>query len=193
ESFYAWRRFFEELADTRPAVLVFEDLHWADDDLLDFVDHLVDWTTDVPLLCVCTARPELLERRPAWGGGKPNAATISLSPLPDEQTARLIGALLERAVLPAEPQAARPARVEGESEYAFLHLLVRDVAYGQIPRAARSAKHQTVAEWMAALGGSEQHSEVLAHHYLQALEYAQSADAADPALEHAARRALRSA
>src|SRR5207237_5952222 len=82
----------------------------------------------------------------------------------------------------------RPS-VEGESEYAFLHLLVRDVAYGQIPRAARSAKHQTVAEWMAALGGSEQHSEVLAHHYLQALEYAQSADAADPALEHAARRA----
>ncbi|TML52995.1 MAG: hypothetical protein E6G15_09905, partial [Actinobacteria bacterium] len=79
ERFYAWRRFFEELADQRPAVLVFEDLHWADDDLLDFVDHLVDWAVDVPLLCVCTARPELLERRPAWGGGKPNASTISLS------------------------------------------------------------------------------------------------------------------
>jgi class 3 adenylate cyclase len=288
ESFYAWRRFFEELADTRPAVLVFEDLHWADDDLLDFVDHLVDWAADVPLLCVCTARPELLDRRPAWGGGKPNASTISLSPLSDEETARLLGVLLERAVLPAEQQAALLARaggnplyaeqfarmlaergdadelalpetvqgiiaarldgldaaekallqdaavvgkvfwagvlaqmdarnrpaveeslhalarkefvrrqrrpsVEGESEYAFLHLLVRDVAYGQIPRAARSEKHRAVAEWMASLGRAEDHSEMLAHHYLQALEYARTAGSVDRALEERARHALRSA
>ena len=54
-------------------MLVFEDLHWADDALLDFVDHLVDWAGGVPLLVVCTARPELLERRPGWGGGKRNA------------------------------------------------------------------------------------------------------------------------
>ena len=53
-----------------PLVLVFEDLHWADDALLDFVDHLVDWATGVPLLVLCDARPELLERRPGWGGGK---------------------------------------------------------------------------------------------------------------------------
>jgi class 3 adenylate cyclase/tetratricopeptide (TPR) repeat protein len=288
ESFYAWRRFFEELADNRPAVLVFEDLHWADDDLLDFVDHLVDWATDVPLLCVCTARPEILERRPAWGGGKPNSSTISLSPLSDDDTARLIGALLERALLPAEQQATLLARaggnplyaeqfarmlaergdgdelplpetvqgiiaarldglepkekallqdaavigkvfwagalaqidgrdrsavdqslhalarkefvrrqrrpsLEAESEYAFLHLLVRDVAYGQIPRAARSEKHRAVAEWMAALGRPEDHSEVVAHHYLEALEYARSAGRADPALEQGARHALRRA
>jgi hypothetical protein len=86
----------------------------------------------------------------------------------------------------------RPS-VEGESEYAFLHLLVRDVAYGQIPRAIRSEKHRAVAEWMTALGRAEDHSEVLAHHYLQALEYAQSTGGADPALEEQARRALRSA
>jgi len=107
ESFYAWRRFFEELADKRPAVLVFEDLHWADDDLLDFIDHLVDWAADVPLLCICTARPELLDRRPAWSGGKPSASTISLSPLSDEETARLLGVLLGRAVLPAEQHEIR--------------------------------------------------------------------------------------
>ena len=65
--------FLEALAEARPLVLVFEDLHWADDGLLDFVDHLADWATGVPLLVVCTARPELLERRPGWGGGKPNA------------------------------------------------------------------------------------------------------------------------
>ena len=74
EAFAAWRRFLEGIADERPSVLVFEDLHWADDGLLDFVDALVDWATDVPLLVVGTARPELLARRPGWGGGKPNAA-----------------------------------------------------------------------------------------------------------------------
>ena len=73
EAFAAWRRFFEALAEQRPLVLVFEDLHWADDGLLDFVDHLVDWATGVPILVVGTARPELLERRPGWGGGKANA------------------------------------------------------------------------------------------------------------------------
>jgi class 3 adenylate cyclase len=60
ESFTAWRRFFEAMADRRPLVLVFEDIHWADDGLLDFVDHLVDWATGVPILVACTARPELL-------------------------------------------------------------------------------------------------------------------------------------
>ena len=59
EAFAAWRRFFEALAERGPLVLVFEDLHWADDGLLDFVDYLVDWAVEVPLLVVCTARPEL--------------------------------------------------------------------------------------------------------------------------------------
>ena len=81
-------------------MLVFEDLHWADDGLLDFVDDLVDWVGDVPLLVAGTARPELLERRQAWGGGKPNATTISLQPLAEEDTARLISALLPRPLQP---------------------------------------------------------------------------------------------
>ena len=74
----AWRRFLEAVAEGGPAVFVFEDLHWADDGLLDFLDDLVDWLRGVPLLVVGTARPELLERRQAWGGGKANATTISL-------------------------------------------------------------------------------------------------------------------
>ena len=82
-----------------PLILVFEDLHWADESLLDFVDDLVDWATECRCSSSCTARPELLTRRPGWGGGKPNAATISLSPLSDDETARLVRALLERAVL----------------------------------------------------------------------------------------------
>jgi len=118
EAFTAWRRFFEGLADERPLVLVFEDLHWADENLLDFVDHLIDWATGIPLLVVCTARPELLARRPGWGGGKPNALTISLSPLSDEETARLLGELLERSVLPADTQAELLARAGGNPLYA---------------------------------------------------------------------------
>jgi predicted ATPase len=53
-------------------VLVFEDLHWADDGLLDFIESLFDWAIEVPLFILASARPELLGRRPSWGGGKPN-------------------------------------------------------------------------------------------------------------------------
>src|SRR4051794_34455366 len=118
EAFAAWRRLVEGLAEERPTVLVFEDLHWADDGLLDFVDSLVDWATAVPLLVVATARPELLGRRPHWGGGKPNSATLSLAPLSESETAELVHAVLERSVLPAEVQAAVLARAGGNPLYA---------------------------------------------------------------------------
>ena len=113
EAFAAWRRFLEGLAAERATVLVFEDLHWADDGLLDFVDSLVDWATDVPLLVVATARPELLARRPHWGGGKTNAATLSLAPLSEAETTELVHAILERSVLPADVQSAVLARAGG--------------------------------------------------------------------------------
>jgi len=262
EAFAAWRRFFEALAEQRSIVLVFEDIQWADDGLLDFIEHLVDWVHDVPMLILCTARLELLERRPAWGGGKVNAATIALSPLTADETAALISALSERPLLPAETQAelleraggnplyaeqyvrmlaerepgeelllpetvqgiiaarldslsheqkrllqdaavvgkvfwlgmleaseqqlhalqqkefvqrARRSSVEGETEYAFKHLLVRDVAYGQIPRADRAEKHRRAAEWIESLGRPEDHAEMVAHHYAHALELARAA------------------
>jgi class 3 adenylate cyclase/tetratricopeptide (TPR) repeat protein len=268
-AFAAWRRFFEALGEDRPLVVVFEDLHWADDGLLDFVDHLVDWLTDVPVMVVGTARPELLARRPAWGGGKGNATTISLEPLSDEETARLVHALLERSVLAADVQSAvleraggnplyaeefvrmvaeggsddlevpgsvqgiiaarldaleaedkellqdaavvgkvfwsgslaaiggrdpldveqrlpalerrelvrrsRRSSVAGESEYAFRHILVRDVAYGSIPRAARADRHRRAAEWIESLGRPEDQADLLAYHYLAALELSRAA------------------
>jgi class 3 adenylate cyclase/tetratricopeptide (TPR) repeat protein len=118
EAFSAWRLFFESMADQRPLVLVFEDLHWADDGLLDFVDELVDWVTDVPLLVVATARPELLERRPGWGGGKLNSTTLALQPLSDDESARLIGNLLERPLLVAGTQRVLLERAGGNPLYA---------------------------------------------------------------------------
>ena len=126
EAAAAWRRFLEALADRHPLVLVFEDLHWADDALLDFVDHLVDWASGVPMLVVCTARPELLDRRRGWGGGKRNALTIALSPLADVDIARLIGTLLEQAVLPAETQATLLTPRPGNPLYAeeYVRMLI---------------------------------------------------------------------
>ena len=125
EAFAAWRGFLEGVADQRPLVLVFEDLHWADDGLLDFVDHLVDWATRVPLLVVATARPELLSRRSGWGGGKANALTLSLAPLSGDETAELVHALLDRAAIPADLQATLLERAGGNPLYAeeFVRLL----------------------------------------------------------------------
>src|SRR5713101_2864489 len=136
EAFAAWRRFFEALAEQRSIVLVFEDIQWADDGLLDFIEHLVDWVHDVPMLILCTARLELLERRPAWGGGKVNAATVALSPLTAEETATLISALSERPLLPAETQAELLERAGGNPLYAeqFVRMLSeRGEIQGELP------------------------------------------------------------
>jgi class 3 adenylate cyclase len=118
EAFAAWRRFVEALAENRPTVLVFEDVHWADEGVLDFIELIADRAGAVPLLIVCTARPELFERRPGWAGGKPNATTISLTPLSDEDTARLVGGLLDQSLLPVEVQQPLLARAGGNPLYA---------------------------------------------------------------------------
>jgi class 3 adenylate cyclase/tetratricopeptide (TPR) repeat protein len=117
EAFTAWRRFLEALAARRPLVMVVEDLHWADEALLDFLEHLLDWAAPVPLLVLSTTRPELFDRRPGWSGGKRNATTISLSPLSADETARLLQGLLERALLPAETQASILERAGGNPLY----------------------------------------------------------------------------
>ncbi len=286
EAFAAWRRFLEALAEPRPLVAVFEDLHFADEGLLDFVDYLAEWASGVPLLVLCTARPELIARRGGWGGGKVNSTTISLAPLSDDETAQLVHAILEQPLLEAELQATlisraggnplyaeefarlvgegkqleelpvsvqgiiaarldalpedekeliqdaavvgkvfwlgaltqmaghergaaerglhalerkeflrrkRSSSVAGESEYSFGHLLVRDVAYGQIPRARRADKHRLAAEWIEALGRPDDQAELVVHHYLAALELTRAARQPLDELETLACRALRDA
>ncbi|MGZ4360137.1 MAG: ATP-binding protein, partial [Gaiellaceae bacterium] len=266
ELFTAWRRFLESVAERAPLVLVVEDVHWAEPALLGFLEHLADWAQGVALLVVCTARPELYETHATWGTGLRNYTAVNLSPLSNTDTARLVSALLEQAVLPAETQQllleraggnplyaeefvrmlrdrdfgvdvlvpdsihaliaarldtlpqdrkallqdaavlgkvfwagavvamgerdsrevelalhelarkelVRPARqssMEGEAEYGFWHLLVRDVAYQQIPRAQRAAKHLAAADWLEAKGGEQ--VEELAYHTGEALILAQ--------------------
>ena len=294
--FAAWRRFFESMAELRPLVLVFEDLHWADETLLDFVDELVDRIAGVPLLVVATARPELFERRPSWGGGKRNATTVALAPLEDTETAELLGALLDETTLPVESRAEllvlvggvplcaeeyvrmlgdrgflrggrlagelplpetvqgiiaarldaldpaekavvhaaavigrsfwlgalaavvgvevpeleerlvalerkeflrreRRSAVASERQFSFWHVLVRDVAYAQIPRGDRAEKHRLAAEWIESLAPerTDDRAEMLVHHYRAALEFARVARQPTEELARRARRALREA
>jgi class 3 adenylate cyclase len=118
EAFSGWRLFLEAIADGGSTVLVFEDLQWADPVLLDFIDHLVDRTRDVPLLVVCTTRPELLEQRPAWGGGKTNALTLLLQPLVDEEVEALIDHLIDPTLLTTDAREQLLERTAGNALFA---------------------------------------------------------------------------
>jgi tetratricopeptide (TPR) repeat protein len=295
EAFNAWRRYVEAIATVHPLVMAIEDLHWADAALLDFLEHVVEWSAGVPILVLCTARPELFETNPRWGGGKRNSSIMSLAPLSGEDTERLISALLppgtpsavqhdliersegnplfaeefarmlgDRAALPdpasaprstegtgspetlqaliaarldtvpasqksllqdasvvgnvfwpgtlidigghdvqavrealhelARRELVRPSRVssvKNETEYSFSHSLVREVAYGQIPRRSRARKHVAAARWIERLAGERvsDYAELLAHHYERALELTRSAVKHEmSALEESARR-----
>jgi class 3 adenylate cyclase len=281
ELFAWWRRWFESLASDSAFVVVFEDLQWADDVMLAFVEYLVDWAVGLPLLVVCAARPELYERHPAWGGGRHNSTSISLPPLSRPETSMLLGALLEGVVLPAAAQLelldrcggnplyaeefvrmlrdrgvvseegvddrlgvpmprsvqqligarldtlppteksvlqdaavvgqvfwagsieamsglpedvvvrslhesvrrefvrrVRASSFAGQEEFAFNHMLVREVAYGQIPRAGRAVRHVEVARWLRAAGADRvfEVAELLAHHYAEALGFTRVTD-----------------
>jgi predicted ATPase/class 3 adenylate cyclase len=99
---WAIRRFLEILAAERPLVAIWEDIHWAEPAFLECVNHVVDWSREAPILLLCTARPEFLDTRPDWGGGKLNAQTLLLQPLDPKVSAELIANLLGGPGLSAE-------------------------------------------------------------------------------------------
>jgi class 3 adenylate cyclase/tetratricopeptide (TPR) repeat protein len=92
---WAFRKLLESRAAERPVVVVFDDLHWGEPTFLDLVEHVADLSRDAPILLLCMARPELLDERPAWGGGKLNASNVLLEPLAPDETVELIAALSE--------------------------------------------------------------------------------------------------
>jgi DNA-binding SARP family transcriptional activator len=296
--FDAWRRFLEKLASRAPLVLQLEDVHWADDGLLDFIDHVADWA-EGPLLVLTLARPELLEARPGWGGGKRNYSAIYLDPLAPEETeamledllstrlpktlARLVidrsegnplfteevirmlidrGAIRSRGVgrwevvgtpqeidVPRSIQALIATRLDtlpsdekavlqdaavvgrtfwlgaaqrlsnksrretkdvlgrlrvkgilvpreapafsGESEFAFRHVLIRDVAYESLTKSLRADKHIEVARWAEEHAGErrEEIAELLATHHAEALRY--RSELGHPDLDELERETLR--
>ena len=125
EAFAAWRRFLEDLAEVAPLVMVIEDLHWADDALIEFLRDLLIWSAEAAIMVICTTRPELFESHPEWGGGQRNSATISLAPLTNDHIAKLLTVLMDQAVLPAETQQALLDRAGGNPLYAeeFVRML----------------------------------------------------------------------
>jgi class 3 adenylate cyclase len=120
----AWRTFFEIAARRAPLVLVFEDLHWSSDSLLDLFEFVMQPRGDLPLLMIALTRPELLDRRPAWGGGRRNYTSISLEPLNDRDTARLVDQLLEGCSAELVDRVVRHA----EGNPFFAGELVRSIA-----------------------------------------------------------------
>ena len=90
---WSFRKLLEHEAQEHPLVVVFDDLHWAEETLLDLVEHVADLSRDAPILLLCMARPELLELRPSWGGGKWNATTVLLEPLDAAEAERLLAEL----------------------------------------------------------------------------------------------------
>jgi class 3 adenylate cyclase len=299
EAFSAWLVFFEGIAARRPLVLVFEDLHSADDGLLDFISDYLTKRFRGPLLVVATCRPELLERRRDWARRRRDQALIELTPLSDDQTELLVANVLGRSEAPDEllkllvgraagnplyaeeyvgmlrdrgllhqedgewrlsetdlplpdslhaiiaarldalpgdlklllqdaavigksfwlgalaavgdherPVAEEHLRelerkqlvrlehdsiVRDEPQFAFFHILVRDVAYGQIPHSVRAEKHRRAAEWIEALSPerSEDRAEMRAHHYVTALRFTRDAQGETDSLAHRTRLALR--
>ncbi|MGH2984343.1 MAG: AAA family ATPase [Solirubrobacterales bacterium] len=263
--FSAARGVMEGIAMRRPLVLAIDDIHWADEGMLDLLDHLARWVRG-PLLLVCLARDELLERRPSWGGGRRNATSISLEPLTAEETRELVAALLqgsddgrgevvpqvadrsggnplfaeemvnrlieedtiEAEALPSTVQSLLAARLDslerlerrlllhaavvgqtfwegslegaakeegldlrrtlatlqekdllapspgsrlaGEREYAFKHVLIRDVAYAMLPKSVRCRKHVEVGEFIRERAGErvEAFIGLIAEHYARA-------------------------
>lgn len=91
--FAAWRLLIEALSSQAPRIVVFEDLHWASESLLDLVEHIIHLRTSASVLLIALSRPELLDRRPTWGGGRPNFTFLSLQPLGERQTRDLINKL----------------------------------------------------------------------------------------------------
>jgi len=145
EIFWAARRLFEAVARRRPLVVVFDDLQWAEPTFLDLIEHVADLSRGAPIMLLCLARPELLDARPGWGGGKLNATSILLEPLGEDDTHELIGNLLSRATLPPETAARIAGATEGNPLFAeeLLAMLIDD---GQL---RREDGHWTVADELA--------------------------------------------
>ncbi|MGH2596487.1 MAG: ATP-binding protein [Actinomycetota bacterium] len=261
---FAARRVVELLSEQGPLLLVFEDVHWADDSLLDLVDYLIAHVSDHPVAFLALARPEFLEVRPTWGAGMVGQTMLSLEPLTTVEATQVVGALLagadpstvarvvetaegnplfieelvaalgdEAAVgdLPATVRAAIAARidalppdartallhasvigqsfwrgvlegigpledvdaslealegrglvrrhsqsqVEGDVEFAFKHVLIRDVAYATLPRALRRDLHAATARVIeASVPDPTELAWVLAHHWREGGEPARA-------------------
>ena len=154
--FGAWRTFFERMAVTGPVVMVFEDFHYADAGVIDFVDHLVEWSRSYPIYVVTLSRPELLEKRPDWGAGKRSFTSVYLDPLPEPAMRALLAGLVPG--LPESAVGVIVARADGVPLYAVEtvrmlladgRLAVEDGAYHPVGDLASLAVPETLTALIA--------------------------------------------
>jgi class 3 adenylate cyclase/tetratricopeptide (TPR) repeat protein len=153
----AWgaRRYLAAVART-PAVIVVDDLQWAEPAVFEIIEGLADSAEDAPLLLLCVARPQLLELRPTWGAGRANATTITLDALSTDETTTLISRLLDIDDLPTELRVLVVRRSEGNPLFCeeFLRMLIDDgrvVRAGDRWRASASVSEVRVPESIHAL------------------------------------------
>src|SRR5207253_7253208 len=90
---WGFRKLLEERAHEKPLVCLFDDIHWGEETFLDLVEHVADLSRDAPILVLCMARPELLDRRAGWAGGKVNATSVLLEPLGPDEAELMIASL----------------------------------------------------------------------------------------------------
>jgi predicted ATPase/class 3 adenylate cyclase/DNA-binding SARP family transcriptional activator len=130
--FWGARRLFEAMARRRPLVVVFDDVQWAEPTFLDLVEHVAELARDAPVVLLCMARPELLDARPGWGGGKPNATSILLEALEPDEARELVANLLDRATLSDEAARRLASACEGNPLFAeeLLSMLIDEGRLG---------------------------------------------------------------
>jgi predicted ATPase/class 3 adenylate cyclase len=125
---WAAREWAELMAGVQPLVLVFEDIHWAEEPLLDLIEHLASWVRGAPVLILCLSRPELLDVRSEWGGGRMRATAIELEPLASDESEELADALLEATQGPIDAGVRRILLEKTEGNPLFLEETVRMLA-----------------------------------------------------------------
>jgi predicted ATPase/DNA-binding SARP family transcriptional activator len=132
ETFWAVRKFLEALASRRPLVVVFDDLHWAEPTFLDLIEHIADYSRGCPIFLLCLARPELLDERPGWSGGKLNATSLLLEPLSYDECTELIANLRGPTRLPAKSEARIAEAADGNPLFAeeLLAMIVDEAQLG---------------------------------------------------------------
>ena len=152
EIFWGVRKLLEAIARRQPLIVVIDDLHWAEPTLLDLVEHIADWSHEAPILLLAVARPEMLDARPHWGGGKMNATTILLEPLSAEDSTELVGNLIGDETLARAVQGRIGETAEGESP------LRRGAG-----RDARRRGRAAAREWRLGVGRRPEPGECPAH------------------------------
>ncbi|MDX6549027.1 MAG: hypothetical protein QOG33_2577 [Gaiellales bacterium] len=151
---WAIRRMFEALARDQPLVISLEDVNWAEPTLLDLIEYIAEWSREAPIMLLCSARDQLLDIRPTWGGGLRNATTAFLEPLSDRESAELIGNLAAGQPLD-EPTARRLAALAGGNPL-FVEQLLATVAAGQrLDVTALSTIHAVISARLDALSADE--------------------------------------